>query len=124
MGHVSLNDVPLNSLLHLFFCEHAKLLADSLDHHKGVVVTTNIQVWHSLAHTEIFLEQKSLTFCRGDNPITFGVLVNSIYILINRRNGNQVGNTLLIDPEVLWAKKSLFRLNLRHLHFSCPKVLC
>ena len=62
MGHARLNVERLNSFLQLFFHEHAKLLTDSLDHNKGVVVTANIQVWNSLAHTNVFLEQKSLTF--------------------------------------------------------------
>ena len=100
MGHVRLNVVQINRLLHFFLCEHAKLLADSLDHHKGVVVATNIQVWHSLPYTDIFLKKESLTFWSGDNPITFGVVVNNISILLKLRNGKQVCNNLLIELEL------------------------
>ena len=100
MGHARLHVARLNSLLHLFLCEHAKLLVDCLDHHKGVVVTTNIQVWNSLSHSDIFLEQNSRTFWRGDNPITVGVVVNNISILLKLRNGKQVRNNLLIESEV------------------------
>ena len=108
MGHVRLHVALLNRILHLSLREHSKPLAVSLDHHKGVVVTRNIQVWHYLTHTDIFLEQKSLKFWRGDNPIAVGVVVNEVYILTKLRNGKQVCNTLLIETEVPQAKKSFF----------------
>ena len=34
MGHVCFHVAQLNSLIHFFLCEHAKLLTDSLDHIK------------------------------------------------------------------------------------------
>ena len=64
------------------------------------MVTTNIQVWNSLAHTDIFMEQKILTFWCGDNPIALGVVVNDVSIFIKFRNEKQVFNTLLIEPEL------------------------
>ena len=100
MGHARLHVAQLNSLLKLFLREHDKLLTDSLDHHKYVVATTNIWVLYSLAHTDIFLERNSLTFWRGYNPITVGFVVNNVFILIKQRNGNNVRNTLPIEPEV------------------------
>ena len=100
MGHARLHVALLNILLHLFLREHAKLLTDNLNHNKGVVVTMNIQVCHSLAHTKIFLEKMSLTFWRGDNPISAGVVVNDLSIFLQLRNVKQVRNTLPIDTEL------------------------
>ena len=108
MGHACLHFALLNSLIHLFLCEHSKLLADSLDHHKGVVVTMNMQVWHSLEHTGIFLEHKSHNFFHGEKSITVGVVVHDVSILLKLRNGKLVLNTILVEPEVPKAKKYFF----------------
>ena len=63
------------------------------------MVLTNIQVWHPFAHTGVRFEQKTLTCRRCDNPLTLGVVVNGVPILLKLRDGEKVRNVVLIEPE-------------------------
>ena len=87
MGHARMHGIRRKCFLHLFLSEQAKLFTNSLDYCECIMVVTNIQVRHSLARTDIFLKQKSLSFWHCDNPITPGAIVIDIPILLRFRDG-------------------------------------
>ena len=124
MDNARLNVARLNSLLHLFLRECAKLILDSLNHHKDVVVTTNIQVWNSHAHTDIFLEQNILTLWCGENPMMVVVCSEWRFHLSQSEECKAVSQYPAHWSRSPIVQKILFRLKLRHLHCSCPEVMC
>ena len=119
MGHARLHVARLNSLLHLFLHEHAKLLngqfgslqrCHGCHEHPGMAFPRTYQ---NISVT------KSLTFWCGKNPIMVGGILYYIYILINLINGKQVSNSLVIEPEVALAKK-LFSSEVETSVFQLP----
>ena len=79
--------------------ELPKVVTNSLDQNKCLVILTDIEVRHSCAHTGVRFEQKTLTCGRRHNPITLGAVVNGVSILLKLRDGEKVRNSLLVKPE-------------------------
>ena len=53
MSYTHLHIMWRNCMINLTFCEQAKFITNSLEQNKCLVIVSEIQVWHSLAHTSV-----------------------------------------------------------------------
>ena len=86
------------SLIDLLGGKPRHLFANSLDHHKALLVLAKVNIWNSSTYPCILFEGNSIPLGGNHFPLPICVSGYSVPICLEHGDGDKVGYTLFVQP--------------------------